>query len=100
MDHQRTPEHRARLWEHYRQAAVRYEAAKNATDAAEAARDVACQACEAAHQAWEAACAEEVRYGQIVRQTALAYQAASDAAFLTEIGIVPSSVFASPETVT
>ena len=97
MDHQRSPEHRAQLWEHYRQAVIRYEAAKKATDAADAARDRACQVCEVAHQVWEAACAEEVRYGQAVRQTALAYQAASDAVFLTEIGIVPSSVLASQE---
>jgi hypothetical protein len=81
MDPQTTPEHRARLWEHYRQAVTRYEAAKMVTDDAEAARDLACQACEAAHQAWEAACAEEVRHGQAVRQTALAYQAASDRRF-------------------
>jgi hypothetical protein len=100
MDHQITPEHCAQLWEHYRQAVMRYEAAKKVTDAADAARDRACQACEAAHQAWEAACAEEVRYGQAVRQTALAYQATSDAAFLTEVGILPSSVLASPGTVT
>jgi len=100
MDQPTTPEHRAQLWEHYRQAVVQYEVAKKATDAADAARERACQACEAAHQAWEAACAEEVRYGQAVRQTALAYQTASDAVFLTEIGIVPSSAFTSPRTIT
>jgi hypothetical protein len=99
MDHQMAPEHRAQLWEHYRQAVLRYEAAKKATDAADAARDRACQACEAAHQAWEAACAEEVRSGQAVRKTALAYQTASDAVFLTEIGVVPSSVLTGRGTV-
>jgi hypothetical protein len=97
MNHQTTAEQLARLRNHYRQAAMRYEAAKKVTDTAEAARDAACQACEAAHQAWEAACAEEVCHGQAVRQTALAYQAASDAVFLTEIGIVPSSVLISPK---
>jgi hypothetical protein len=99
MGQERTPEYCARLWEHYRLAVVRYEAAKEATDAAEAARDAACQACEVAHQVWEAACAEEVRLGQVVRQTALAYQAASDAAFLTEIGIMPSSLLTTQQTV-
>ena len=100
MDHQTTPEHRARLWEHYRQAKARYEAAKKATDTAEAARDAACQACQAAHQAWETACAEEVRLGRVVRQTAVAYQAATDTAFLIEIGIMPSSLLTSRQTVT
>jgi hypothetical protein len=78
---------------------MRYEAAKTATDAAAAARDAACEACEAACQAWEVACAEEVRYGQVLRQPALAYQAVSDAVFLTEIGIVPSSVVTNPPAV-
>ena len=100
MDHQMTPKHRAQLWKHYRQAVSRYEAAKKTTDAADAAREAACPACEAAHQAWEAACDEEIRYGHAVWHTALAYQAASDAVFLTEIGILPSSVLASPGTVT
>ena len=95
MNHHTTPEHRARLWEHYRQALACYEAAKKATDAAEAARDTACEACQAAYQAWETACAEEVRYGRVVRQRAQAYQAATDAAFLIEIGIIPSSVVTS-----
>jgi hypothetical protein len=99
MDHQTTAQQLSRLREHYRQAAMRYEAAKKATDAAEAARDAACQACEAAHQAWETACAEEVRQGQAVRQTALEYQAASDAVFLAEIGIVPRSVLTNPRAV-
>jgi hypothetical protein len=100
MDHSTTPDHRAQLWQHYRQAVIRYEAAKRATDVADATREAACQACEAAHQAWEAACAEEVRHGQAVRRRALAYQTASDAAFLNEIGIVPSSAFTSPRTIT
>jgi hypothetical protein len=100
MNHQMTPEQRARLWEDYRQALARYEVAKKATDTAEAARDAACQACQAARQAWETACAEEVRYGRVVRQTARAYQAATDAAFLIEIGIMPSSLLAGRRTVT
>jgi hypothetical protein len=100
MNQHMTPEQRARLWEHYRQAMARYEVAKKATDTAEAARDAACQACQAAHQAWETACAEEVRLGQAVRQTAVAYQAATDAAFLIEIGIMPSSLLAGRRTVT
>lgn len=99
MNHLTTPEHHAQLWEHYRQALARYEAAKKATDRAEAARDAACQACQAAQQAWETACAEEVRYGQVVRQTAVAYQTATDAAFLTEIGIMPSSLLTSRQPV-
>ncbi len=99
MKHHTTPEHRALLWERYRQALARYEAAKKATDGAEAARDAAGQACQAAHQAWETAWAEEVRYGQVVRQTAVAYQTATDAAFLIEIGIMPSSLLTSRQTV-
>ena len=99
MNHHTTPEQRAQLWEHYRQALVCYEAAKKATDTAEAARDAACQACQAAHEAWEAACAEEVQRGQALRQTAQAYQSATDAAFLIEIGIMPSSVVTSGGTV-
>jgi hypothetical protein len=96
MDHQPTVEELSWLRDQYRQAAVRYEAAKNATDAAETARDAAGQACDAARQAWETACAEELHQGQVLRQAALAYQTASDAVFLTEIGIVPSSVLTNP----
>ena len=92
MDYQMSPEHCARLRDRYAQAVTRYEAAKEATDAAQAAREAACQACDAALQTWEAAYAEEVRYGQVVRQTALAYQVALDAAFLAAVGIAPSSV--------
>jgi hypothetical protein len=99
MNQHTTPEHRARLWERYRQALAGYEAAKKATDAAEAARDEACQACQTAHQAWETACAEEVRLGQVVRQAAVAYQTATDTAFLIESGIMPSSLLASRQTV-
>ena len=100
MNHHTTPEQRAQLWEHYRQALACYETAKKATDAAEAARDAASQACQATYQAWEIACAEEVRYGRVVRQRAQAYQAATDAAFLIEIGIMPSSLLTSRQTVT
>lgn len=100
MNHHTTPKQRAQLWEHYRQALARYEAAKKATDTAEAARDKAGQAYQATYQAWETACAEEVRYGQVVRQTVQAYQAATDAAFLIEIGIMPSSLLTSRQTVT
>jgi hypothetical protein len=96
MDHQATGEQLCWLRDQYRQAAMRYEAAKTATDAAETARDAACQACEAARQAWETACAEEVHQGKVLRQAALAYQTASDVVFLTEIGIVPSSVLTNP----
>ena len=99
MNQHTTPEHRARLWERYRQALAGYEAAKEATDRAEAARDAACEACQAAQQAWETACAEEVRLGQVVRQTAVAYQTATDAAFLIEIGIMPGSLLTSRQTV-
>lgn len=100
MNHHTTPEQRTRLWEHYQQALSRYEAAKKATDTAEVARDAASQAYQATYQAWETACAEEVRYGRVVRQTAQAYQAATDTAFLIEIGIMPSSLLISRETVT
>jgi hypothetical protein len=96
MDHQPTAQQLSWLRDQYRQAAMRYEAAKTATDAATAARDAAGQACDAARQAWETACAQEVHQGQVLRQTALAYQAVSDAVFLTEIGIVPSSVLTIP----
>src|SRR5690242_19525594 len=99
MDHQTTAEQLSWLRDQYRQAAMRYEAAKTATDAAAAARDGACEACEAACQTWEVACAEEVRCGQVLRQAALAYQTVSDAVFLTEIGIVPSSVLTNPRAV-
>jgi hypothetical protein len=92
MEHQPTAEQLSWLRDQYRQAAMRYEAAKTATDAATAARDAAGQACDAARQAWETACAEEVHQGQVLRQAALAYQAVSDAVFLAEIGVVPSSV--------
>ena len=92
MDYQMTPEHCARLRDHYARAVTRYEAAKQATDAAQAAREAACQACAAARQAWETACAEEIHLGKAVRQTAVAYQVALDVAFLTGVGIVPNSV--------
>jgi len=92
MDYQMTPEQCARLRDYYAQAASRYEVAKRATDAAAAAREAAGEACAAAHHAWETACAEEVRSGRVLRQAATAYQVALDAAFLTAVGIVPSSV--------
>ena len=92
MDEIVSVEQLSQLWDDYAGAVKRYEAAKEATDVAEAARDTACQACESAYRAWEAACADEVRYGRSVRDAAVAFQAASDAAFLTECGIKPSSL--------
>ena len=98
MDHHTNPEELAQLWAGYVEATKRYRAAKNATDAADAAREVACQACDTAHRAWEAACDDEVRYGQLLRQAAVAFQTASDAAFLTECGINPSSLVTAYQT--
>jgi hypothetical protein len=92
MGNYMTPEGLARLWDSYVEAARRYEVAKERTDAAETERDVAARACDEAYQAWEAACDDEVRYGEVVRQIALEYEAASDGVFLSRCGIQPDTV--------
>jgi hypothetical protein len=56
---------------------------KRATDVAEAE-------CTAARNACEAAYANEVQCGLAVQNARREFQAASDAVFLTEVGIAPS----------
>jgi hypothetical protein len=73
----------ARLWDRYAEVSKRYLMVKRATDVAEAE-------CTAARNACEAAYANEVQCALAVQSAAREFQAASDAMFLTEVGIAPS----------
>ncbi len=70
----------ARLWDRYVQASKQYRSAKQATDAAEAA-------CQAAYDECAAAYADEVRCALALGEASREFAAATDAAFLAEIGI-------------
>jgi hypothetical protein len=76
-------EHLARLWDRYLELSRQYLMVKTATDVAEAE-------CTAARNACEAAYANEVQCGLAVQNAWQEFQAASDAVFLTEVGIAPS----------
>jgi hypothetical protein len=73
----------AQLWDRYVEVSKRYAMVKRATDVAEAE-------CTAARNACETAYAHEVRCGLAVQVAAAEFRAASDAMFLTEVGIFPS----------
>ena len=83
MDETVSAEHVARLWDRYVEVSRRYLMVKRATDVAEAE-------CTAARNACEAAYANEVQCGLAVQNALQEFQAASDAVFLTELGIAPS----------
>ena len=83
MDETVSAEHVARLRARYVQVSQRYLMVKRATDVAEAE-------CTAARNACEAAYASEVQCGLAVQNALQEFQAASDAVFLTEVGIAPS----------
>jgi hypothetical protein len=83
MDCTVSAEELARLWDRYVEVSRRYAMVKRATDVAEAE-------CTAARNACEAAYANEVRCGLAVQNAAAEFHAASDAMFLTEVGIAPS----------
>jgi hypothetical protein len=83
MDETVSAEHVARLWDRYVEVSRRYLMVKRATDVAEAE-------CTAARNACEAAYANEVQCGLAVQNALQEFQAASDAVFLTELGITPS----------
>jgi hypothetical protein len=83
MDETVSAQQVARLWERYVEVSKRYLLVKRATDVAEAECTAATNACEAAY-------ANEVQCGLMVQNAWQEFQAASDAAFLTEVGIVPS----------
>jgi hypothetical protein len=83
MDETVSAEHVARLWDRYVEVSRRYLMVKRATDVAEAE-------CAAARNACEAAYAHEVQCGLVVQNALHEFQAASDAVFLTEVGIAPS----------
>jgi hypothetical protein len=83
MDKTVSAEHVARLWDRYAEVSRRYLMVKRATDVAEAE-------CTAARNACEAAYANEVQCGLAVQSAAEEFQAASDAVFLTELGITPN----------
>jgi hypothetical protein len=76
-------EHLARLWDRYLKVSRQYLMVKKATDVAEAE-------CTAARNACEAAYANEVQCGLAVQNALQEFQAASDAVFLTEVGIAPN----------
>jgi hypothetical protein len=76
-------EHVARLWDRYVEVSRRYLMVKRATDVAEAE-------CTAARNACEAAYANEVQCGLAVQNALQEFQVASDAVFLTELGIAPN----------
>lgn len=80
----------ARLWDHYVQVSQRYYEACRRTDAAHALCNEAHAAqapCEAAHVACEATYDEEAKWGRAVVAASRAFEAASDAAFLSQVGI-------------
>jgi hypothetical protein len=83
MDETVSVERLARLWDRYVEVSRRYLMVKRATDVAEAE-------CTAARNACEAAYANEVQCGLAVQSALQEFQAASDAVFLTEVGIAPS----------
>jgi hypothetical protein len=83
MDDTVSTEHLARLWDRYLEVSRQYLMVKRATDVAEAE-------CTAARNACEAAYANEVHCGLAVQNALQEFQAASDAVFLTEVGIAPS----------
>jgi hypothetical protein len=83
MDDTVSAERLARLWDRYLEVSRQYLMVKQATDVAEAE-------CTAARNACEAAYANEVQCGLAVQNVLQEFQAASDAVFLTEVGIAPS----------
>lgn len=79
-----------RLWDRYVQVSCIYEQACGVTDAAQSAYQLAQETsspCESAYAVVEAAFAHEVMWGRALVTASQQFQAASDAAFLTEIGI-------------
>jgi hypothetical protein len=83
MDHIVSTEQLARLRNRYMELSRQYLMVKQATDVAEAECTAATNACEAAY-------AHEVQCGLAVQNAWQDFQAASDAVFLTEVGIAPS----------
>jgi hypothetical protein len=83
MDDTVSEQQLARLWDRYVEVSRRYLMVKRATDVAEAE-------CRAARNACEAAYANEVQCGLAVQNALQEFQAASDAVFLTELGIAPN----------
>jgi hypothetical protein len=83
MDSTVSAQQLAQLWDRYVEVSKRYLMVKRATDVAEAE-------CTAARNACEAAYANEVQCGLAVQNAAQEFHAASDAIFLTEVGITPS----------
>ena len=83
MDSTVSAQELARLWDRYVEVSRRYLMVKRATDVAEAE-------CTAARNACETAYANEVQCGLAVQNAAADFHAASDAMFLTEVGITPN----------
>ena len=83
MDETVSEQQLAQLWDRYVAVSRRYLMVKRATDVAEAE-------CTAARNACEAAYANEVQCGLAVQNALREFQAASDAVFLTEVGIAPN----------
>ena len=83
MDNTVSTEQLARLWDRYVEVSKHYAVVKRATNVAEAE-------CTAAHNACQAAYAHEVQCALAVQNAAREFHAASDAVFLTEVGIAPS----------
>jgi hypothetical protein len=83
MDETVAAERVAWLWDRYVEVSRQYLTVKRATDVAEAE-------CTAARNACEAAYTNEVQCGLAVQSALQEFQAASDAVFLTEVGIAPN----------
>ena len=83
MDETVSEQQLAQLWDRYVAVSRRYLMVKRATDVAEAE-------CTAARNACEAAYANEVQCSLAVQNAWQQFQAASDAVFLTEVGIAPN----------
>lgn len=80
MDDMVSAEQLAGLWDRYVEVSRKYHRVKRATDMAEVV-------CQVAHDRCQGAYGEEVRWAHAVAQASQEFQAASDAAFLSEIGI-------------
>jgi prophage DNA circulation protein len=83
MDDTVSKQELARLWDRYVEVSQRYLIVKRATDVAEAE-------CTAARNACETAYAHELQCGLAVQNALQEFHAASDAVFLTEVGITPN----------
>ncbi len=90
MNHTAPVEDVGRVWDRYVQVARNYEHACQVTNAAQSAHQLAHDSgspCESVYAVVEAAYANEAMWGRALVTASEAFQAASDAAFLSTVGI-------------